>query len=137
MCCFIFLVRCDALLRGDCVFAVSCSVQRALVWGCVSQLRRHRPGAEVGICCVGCNAPQLAMQVYTFQTSTTAGGDEGVRLWVDGQLLIDAWATSRSLAVLFIGASMFLLLFRVYVHSFLNSIAVYSNTVVFPVANAL
>lgn len=34
-------------------------------------------------------------QVYTFQTTTTTGGDEGVRLWVDGQLLVDAWATSR------------------------------------------
>jgi hypothetical protein len=77
------------------------------------------------------------MQVYTFQTSTTAGGDEGVRLWVDGQLLIDAWATSRSLAVLFVGASMCLSLFLVFVHSFLNSTVVYSNTVVFPVANAL
>jgi len=50
-------------------------------------------------------------QVYTFQTTTTAGGDEGVRLWVDGQLLVDAWATS--------------------------SASVFSNTVVFPVANAL
>ncbi len=34
-------------------------------------------------------------QVYTFQTTTTTGGDEGVRLWVDGQLMVDAWATSR------------------------------------------
>lgn len=34
-------------------------------------------------------------QVYTFQTTTTSNGDEGVRLWIDGQLLIDAWATSR------------------------------------------
>jgi len=56
---------------------------------------------------------------------------------VDGQLLIDAWATSRSLAVLFVGASMCLSLFLVFVHSFLNSTVVYSNTVVFPVANAL
>jgi hypothetical protein len=34
-------------------------------------------------------------QVYTFRTTTTSNGDEGVRLWIDGQLLIDAWATSR------------------------------------------
>jgi hypothetical protein len=46
------------------------------------------------------------LQVYTFQTTTTAAGDEAVRLWVDGQLLIDAWATSRFALLRFLTARM-------------------------------
>ena len=47
-------------------------------------------------------------QVCTFQTTTTAGGDEGVRLWVDGQLLVDAWATSRLRHICFAPSAFFM-----------------------------
>ncbi len=60
---------------------------------------------------LACFARQHATQVYTFRTTTTTAGDEGVRLWVDGQLLIDAWATSRLSAVLLVGSLVCLLLF--------------------------
>jgi hypothetical protein len=79
------------------VSSLTCATQRPLVWVSFSKLRGHWP-SESGRACTGQRVQcvtRLAVQEYTFQTTTTAGGDEGVRLWVDGQMLIDAWATSR------------------------------------------
>jgi hypothetical protein len=83
---------------GCVMMRVSHCVQCAVVRFCVCALRGHWAGAANRAFRETrrrMQCPHHTVQVYTFQTTTTAGGDEGVRLWVDGQLMIDAWATSR------------------------------------------